>query len=159
MDTAGAGLAQGGRPTGNNPQECDSDRLLFEAIAGSRRLSACGEDSRSRRPARGCVLVDAPTRNFKSRPERPGFTVRAGLVCLIGAWRGQGPREHSDRTRLYSETAREAQSLEAARAVLLLNCNQLKVDLGLPGLGYWWRERQLHHYGRRGALAGAGAPL
>ncbi len=37
---------------------------------------------------------------------------------------GLGPRKHSDRTRLYSETAREAQSPEAARADLRLSSSQ-----------------------------------
>ncbi len=82
--------------------------------------------------------MDGLTRNLKSRPERPRFTVRAGRVGRVGTRRGQGPQKHSDRTRLYSETAREAQSLEAARAVLRLAA--INVDLGLPRLGYWWSE-------------------
>ena len=43
---------------------------------------------------------------------------------MVGALNGLGPRKHSDRTQLYSETAREAQSPEAARADLRLGSSQ-----------------------------------
>jgi hypothetical protein len=80
----------------------DATRILLESHADGGRPAAWGEESRARKELE-LKICGANSQDGED-----------------GAWYGQDPRKHSDRTRLHPETAREAQSPEAARRFLRL---------------------------------------